>query len=161
MNSVTGGLDSAACMPEWASAVLDLVKSDLQGPLGLPPPFLVNWSSSSIKGVRLFFPHLVLEGCSRTSLHRWLGTLFNLQYQFIADKAASFSWFSFSLLTAFTICFHTYLQRANVSLPSLYFATLTSKALSCPSLTIVGGLGSFPCSFSSQGFSLLSTFAKT
>ena len=42
MNSVTGGLGVAACMPEWASTVLGLVKSYLQGPLGLPPPFLIN-----------------------------------------------------------------------------------------------------------------------
>lgn len=126
MNSVTGDLGRATSTPEWARAVLGLVRSYLQGPLGLTPPSHVNWSSSSIRGVRLFFPRLVLEDCPRTSLHRWLGTLFNLQCQFMGDKAAFFSWFSFFLPTAFTICFHMYLQRANVSLPSLCFATLTS-----------------------------------
>jgi len=36
MNSVTGGLGSTACMAEWASTVLGLVESYLQGPLGYP-----------------------------------------------------------------------------------------------------------------------------
>lgn len=49
------------------------------------------------------------------------------------------------LPTAFPLCFHMYLQRADVPLPNLCFTTLTRQALSCPSLMITGP--SFPCGF--------------
>lgn len=156
MNSVTGGLGRAACMPELASTVLGLVKAYLQGPSGLPPPSLVNWSSTSIRGVGLFFPHLILEGCSRTSAPAARNPPQSpapIYSNPLVD--AAFLSPQHSLFVSTRTC-----REQMHPFPGLVLLPWQVKLfLAYPSLS--QAVFFFPCSFSSWGFSLLSTPAKT
>lgn len=66
-------------------------------------------------GARLFFPHLAVEGCSRTSPQQWLRARFDLQHQLPSDKAASLSRCSFSPPTALPVFPHTCREQTHPS----------------------------------------------